>query len=51
MPNARYTYRIVADSNSFSCTATANLDDDATIDRWTIDQDGVLGNGTDDAAS
>jgi hypothetical protein len=51
MPSARYTYRIVADSNSFSCTATANLDDDAAVDTWTIDQDGALTNTINDAAS
>ncbi len=41
-PPARYNYVIVADAVSFTCTATANLDDDATIDTWTINQDGVL---------
>jgi hypothetical protein len=51
MPDARYRYRIVADSNSFRCTATANLDDDAAIDTWTIDQDGVLSNTVNDASS
>jgi hypothetical protein len=49
MPNARYTYRITADSTSFSCRATANLDEDATIDTWTIDQDGELLNTVNDA--
>ncbi len=42
MASARYTYVIIADSTSFSVTATANLDDDATIDTWTIDETGNL---------
>jgi type IV pilus assembly protein PilE len=40
--SARYTYTMVAAANTFTCTATANLDDDATIDTWTINQDGTL---------
>lgn len=42
MASARYTYVIVADSTSFTATATANLDDDPAIDTWTIDQTGTL---------
>lgn len=51
MPDARYTYRITADSNSFTCRATADLDDDPTIDTWKIDQDGALQNTQNDATS
>ncbi|MGB2697687.1 MAG: hypothetical protein WBD28_07490 [Candidatus Zixiibacteriota bacterium] len=40
MPGARDTYRIAADSTSFSYTATANLGDDATVDTWSINQEG-----------
>jgi prepilin-type N-terminal cleavage/methylation domain-containing protein len=40
--SARYTYTMAADATTFTCTATANLDDDATIDTWTITQDGTL---------
>jgi prepilin-type N-terminal cleavage/methylation domain-containing protein len=40
--SAIYTYDIVAAQNTFTATATANLDDDATIDTWTIDETGVL---------
>jgi len=40
--SAMYTYAIVAAANTFTATATANLDDDATVDTWTIDQTGVL---------
>lgn len=39
---ARYTYSIVANATSFTATATANLDDDATVDTWTVDQLGTL---------
>lgn len=42
MSSARYIYSITADSHSFTATATANLDDDATQDIWTIDEDGDL---------
>jgi prepilin-type N-terminal cleavage/methylation domain-containing protein len=40
--SARYTYTIVANATSFTATATANLDDDATVDTWTVDQLGTL---------
>jgi len=49
MASARYTYVIVADSVSFTATATANLDDDPTIDTWTIDETGKLQCTTNDA--
>ena len=50
MPSARYTYVIVmAGPNQFTCTATANLDDDATIDTWTIDETGTLVNTINDS--
>jgi len=42
MTSAIYTYSLVAAQNNFTATATANLDDDATIDTWTIDETGVL---------
>ena len=48
--SALYSYQIVADENTFTCTATANLDDDATIDTWTMDQTGTLVNTIDDSA-
>jgi prepilin-type N-terminal cleavage/methylation domain-containing protein len=47
-PNARYTYTVVANNTSFTATATANLDDDATVDTWVIDQDGIMSNTIDD---
>lgn len=52
--SARYTYTInVASKPNLLITAEAQLDDDATIDAWTIDQDGVLQviPGRDDAIS
>jgi prepilin-type N-terminal cleavage/methylation domain-containing protein len=51
MASARYTYAMVATANTFTCTATGNLDDDATNDIWTIDQAGTLTCTTDDAVS
>lgn len=51
MQSARYTYTIVADAVGFICTATANLDDDPTIDTWSIDADGDLINTVDDSAN
>jgi prepilin-type N-terminal cleavage/methylation domain-containing protein len=39
---ARYVYTMVADANTFTATATANLDDDATDDIWTITEAGNL---------
>ncbi len=48
---ARYSYAMVSAANTFSCTATANIDDDATVDTWTIDQTGTLLNTVDDATT
>jgi prepilin-type N-terminal cleavage/methylation domain-containing protein len=46
---ARYTYSMVAAQNSFTCTATSGiLDDDPTLDVWTIDHTGNLQNPTND---
>ncbi|HEX2896503.1 MAG TPA: prepilin-type N-terminal cleavage/methylation domain-containing protein [candidate division Zixibacteria bacterium] len=44
MNGARYTYVMAAAANTFTCTATANLDDDATNDIWTINELGDLVN-------
>ncbi|HUU45796.1 MAG TPA: prepilin-type N-terminal cleavage/methylation domain-containing protein [Acidobacteriota bacterium] len=51
MTTARYSYAIVSDATTFTVTATGNLDDDATIDTWTIDHNGNLLNTIDDASS
>ena len=52
MVTARYTYTLVAAANTFTATATSGvLDDDATADVWTIDENGDLQCTTDDATS
>ena len=48
MAGARYSYSIAALVDAFTVTATGDLDDDATIDTWTIDQNGTLTNTVDD---
>ena len=45
---ARYQYDITATATTFLATATANLDDDATVDTWTINQLGLLLNTVND---
>ncbi len=50
MADAKYTYTVVGGANAFTATATANIDDDAIIDTWMIDNDGVLVNTINDAA-
>ena len=49
--DAKYTYTIEGRETTFTITAEANLDDDATNDVWTIDQDKKLLNTTTDAAN
>jgi prepilin-type N-terminal cleavage/methylation domain-containing protein len=51
MSSANYQYVMAAAANTFLCTATDDLDDDATIDTWTINQDGTLLNTINDAAA
>ena len=46
--SALYSYQIVASESTFTCTATANLDDDATVDTWTVNQNGEITNTVDD---
>ncbi len=43
-PAARYSYSIVVGGGgkTFTATATANIDDDATMDIWTITDQGAL---------
>ena len=50
MADAKYTYTIVGGANTFTATATANIDDDMIIDTWEIDNTGVLVNTINDAA-
>ena len=51
----RYTYSVAAGAGgittSFTATATGNIDDDATNDVWTIDQNGTLTNTTNDVTN
>jgi type IV pilus assembly protein PilA len=51
--SARYSYSITANQTSFTATAgtksTTGLDDDPTLDVWTIDQTGTLTCVTNDA--
>lgn len=51
IPNTRYTYTMTVPApNQFTCVATANVDDDPTIDTWQIDNNGALVCTTDDSA-
>lgn len=47
-PGAKYQYTMVVAGNSFTVTGEGNIDDDAVMDTWTIDQDGVVTNTIDD---
>ena len=51
MPDAKYTYTVVGGANAFTATATANIDDDAAIDTWVIDNTGVLVNTINDVTT
>ncbi len=52
MTTALYTYTMTAATlNTFLCTATADLDDDAAIDTWTIDNNGSLINTINDVTT
>ena len=48
---AKYSYRININGSGWTCAATANLDNDDTIDRWIVDQSGSIHCVTDDATS
>jgi prepilin-type N-terminal cleavage/methylation domain-containing protein len=48
---ARYTYVMTVPANNrFNCVATGNIDDDGTIDTWSIDDTGALINTIDDVS-
>lgn len=49
--SARYSYVCVGGADAFTATATANLDDDATVDTWTVDENGAVTCTTNDANS
>ena len=48
MASSLYTYTIAGGANAFTATATGNIDDDATVDTWTINEAGVLVNTVND---
>lgn len=43
-----YSYTLTATATTFVATATGNLDDDAALDTWTIDQGKTLTNTVND---
>ena len=49
--SARYAITLTGDSTSFTATAKGNLDDDAVLDIWTIDQNKTLQNTVNDITS
>ncbi|MFQ5500127.1 MAG: type IV pilin protein [Candidatus Zixiibacteriota bacterium] len=49
MSDSKYTYTMNATPTTFIVTATANIDDDAAIDTWTMDDIGVITNTIDDS--
>lgn len=51
MIEAKYVYTVAGSANAFIATATANIDDDATVDTWTIDNNGTLINTINDVTS
>jgi len=51
MATAAYSYQMTAAADNFQCVATANLDDDGTIDTWQIDETGLLQCTTDDVSA
>jgi len=53
MPSALYSFTISSTNpaSNFLATATGNIDDDATDDVWTMDQDGNLINVTSDVTN
>jgi prepilin-type N-terminal cleavage/methylation domain-containing protein len=46
--SSKYTYTIVATPNTFTATAEGNVDDDATLDTWVMDETGTLTNTIND---
>jgi len=51
MQTCKYSFTIAGTNNTFTATATGNIDDDATVDTWTIDQNGILTNTVDDVTT
>jgi type IV pilus assembly protein PilA len=44
----RYTYSLSYSTTTFLAKATGNIDGDATVDEWTINQNNTLSHRTDD---
>ena len=49
--SSRYAITLTGSSSSFTATAKGNLDDDAVLDIWTIDQNKTLQNTVSDITS
>ena len=49
--SSRYSITLTGSSSSFTATAKGNLDDDAVLDIWTIDQNKTLQNTVSDFIS
>ena len=49
--SSRYSNTLTGSSSSFTATAKSNLDDDAMLDIWTIDQNKTLQNTVSDITS
>tara|TARA_B110000014_G_C19651120_1_gene342791 strand:+ start:75 stop:425 length:351 start_codon:yes stop_codon:yes gene_type:complete len=49
--SARYDITLTGNNTSFTATAKGNLDDDAVLDTWTIDQNKNLQNTVNDITS
>ena len=49
--SSRYSITLTGSSSSFTATAKGNLDDDAVLDNWTIDQNKTLQNTVSDITS
>tara|TARA_B110000495_G_scaffold58466_1_gene49552 strand:+ start:280 stop:594 length:315 start_codon:yes stop_codon:yes gene_type:complete len=49
--SARYDITLTGNSTSFTATTKGNLDDDAVLDTWTIDQSKHLQNTVNDISS
>lgn len=51
MDGCKYQFTINGTPNTFTCTAVGNIDDDAVMDTWTIDQDGNIQNTINDVTA
>jgi len=49
--HALYSYNVAVAGQTFTAMATANIDDDATVDTWTIDENGIMTNTINDVTT